>query len=142
MSCSPSVERRRFVTSEGAAILDSSALLAFLHREPGEKAVRGVLRRAAMSSVNLSEVASKLIDRGMTAVQARRVLGRLPVRTYPFDDRAAMAAADLRSRVPRDVSLGDRACLALAAYLSGEAITADLAWARLGLSGVRVVLIR
>jgi PIN domain nuclease of toxin-antitoxin system len=95
-----------------------------------------------MSSVNLCEVAAKLIDRGMTAAQARTVLGRLPFRTYPFDDRAAMAAAELRLRVPQDVSLGDRACLALAAHLAGEAITADAAWARLGLPEVRVVLIR
>lgn len=124
------------------AVLDASALLAFLHREPGAEVVRSVLPRAVMSAVNLSEVASKLIDRGMPVARTKAVLERLPIPTYPFDDRAALGTAALRSVLPKDVSLGDRACLALAAHLSGQAVTADAAWSRLSLPRVGVVLIR
>lgn len=130
------------MTAEKPAVLDASALLAFLHREPGAELVRSVLSRAVMSAVNLSEVASKLIDRGMLAPRTASILGRLPMRIYSFDVAAAHGSAALRSRVPKDVSFGDRACLALAAHLDGEALTADTSWARLQLPRGRVTLIR
>lgn len=46
-------------------LLDASALLAYLQREPGFEAVREALREgAAISAVNLAEVAGKLKARG------------------------------------------------------------------------------
>lgn len=41
-----------------------------------------------------------------------------------------------------DLSLGDRACLAAAQWLSKPALTADQAWKGLDLDGIEVQLIR
>lgn len=124
------------------AVLDSSALLAVVHQEPGAEVVRPLLEGAAVSAVNLSEVASKLIDRGIPSRSVKSGLLRMSLRVYGFDDEAAFATANLRTAVPKDVSLGDRACLALAAYLGAEAVTADRAWATFGLSSPTIRLIR
>jgi PIN domain nuclease of toxin-antitoxin system len=52
------------------------------------------------------------------------------------------AAAELRRIVPRALSVGDRACLALARRLRLPAITADQEWTRLQLADVVVTVIR
>ncbi len=49
------------------AALDASALLAFLHGEPGADAVEAVLRGAAISAVNWSEVLQRLYWRKVDA---------------------------------------------------------------------------
>jgi ribonuclease VapC len=130
------------VKAEPRVVLDSSALLALINGEPGAERVRPVLDGAALSTVNLCEVAGKLVDRGMPPHRVRRGLLNLPVRIYAFGDRAGFAVADLRAALPQHVSLGDRACLALAAHLGAEALTADQEWATLGITQPRVRLIR
>ena len=45
-------------------VLDASALIAVLREEPGAAAVEAVLDDAAISTVNLSEVQAKLVERG------------------------------------------------------------------------------
>ena len=56
-------------------MLDSSAVLAVLQNEAGKEVVMAALPDAFVSSVNLAEVASKLIDRGMPPAAARLALG-------------------------------------------------------------------
>jgi PIN domain nuclease of toxin-antitoxin system len=72
----------------------------------------------------------------------RQVVRALELEVVPFDEAAALDAAELR-RLTADhgLSLGDRACLALAKALSGTAVTADRNWARIGLD-IDVRLIR
>jgi PIN domain nuclease of toxin-antitoxin system len=48
-------------------VLDASALIAVLREEPGAAAVEAVLDDAAISTVNLSEVQAKLVERGTPA---------------------------------------------------------------------------
>jgi PIN domain nuclease of toxin-antitoxin system len=43
-------------------VLDASALLAFLQREPGLDRVRAVLPEAVIGSVNFAEVVTKLVQ--------------------------------------------------------------------------------
>ncbi|MBA3425206.1 MAG: PIN domain-containing protein, partial [Rubrobacter sp.] len=43
-------------------VLDASALLALLNREPGHEEVARIVPDAAISAVNLSEVAAKLAE--------------------------------------------------------------------------------
>jgi ribonuclease VapC len=114
-----------------------------LQNEPGAEVVSDLLRLGAMSAVNFSEVTAKLIDHGMPLEQAREALDGLPIHVYPFDRDAAFAAAELR-RATRGagLSLGDRACLALAARLGVAAVTADRAWGSLADGVARVTLIR
>lgn len=120
-------------------VLDASAVLALLFREKGAAEVEDVLADSAMSAVNWSEVVQKLAVRDVPAPDALFVLG---LRVEPFTPADAGTAATLWTRGRAlGLSLGDRACLALATRLGSEAWTADRVWAT-GDLGVRVRVIR
>lgn len=125
-----------------AAVLDASAVLALLRREPGEDVVAPLLGRAAWSAVNLCEVAGKLTDLGMPAADVVEALDGLSLTVHDFDPEMGFVAAELRRALPRSLSVGDRACLALARRLRLPAVTADRAWARLGIADLAVTVIR
>lgn len=115
------------------AVIDASALLALIWSEPGSEAVAIVMDNAAISAVNWAETISKMQDRGIDLETARPMLAELPLAIVPFDTEQAFAAGILRATTKHlGLSLGDRACLALAAQLNVPAYTADRAWAKLG----------
>ena len=123
-------------------VLDASALLALLQGEDGASEVRMALRsRAAMSAVNLAEVVGRLIELGTPVDEIHRGLGGLNLIVVPYDSGDAWATGLLRRRTRHEkLSLGDRACLALAFSRGLPALTTDRAWGRLGLGKtVRVV---
>lgn len=124
------------------AVLDASAVLALLFGEPGAEAVvEHITAGAAMSTVNLAEVATVLIrnDRDPSAVLDPL---RAQVEIVPFTDADALTTAELYPEVSaRGLSLGDRACLALARRLDATAVTAEHLWAELELN-IRVDTIR
>jgi len=110
-------------------VLDASALLALLAEEPGADEVEKLLDGAAMSTVNLSEVLQKSEQHGIDTEGLDFDLEALGVEFHPFDLTQARATADVWARAPRaGLSLGDRACLALAHSLSGTAVTTDRRW--------------
>ncbi|HEX8518401.1 MAG TPA: type II toxin-antitoxin system VapC family toxin [Pseudonocardia sp.] len=119
-------------------VLDASAVLALLLREPGAAEVEEVLVDSAMSAVNWSEAVQVLAGRGVPAPEALFVLG-LRIEPFTLAD-AGTAALWTRGRA-LGLSLGDRACLALADRLDAEAWTADRIWAKEDLR-VRVRVIR
>ena len=125
------------------AVLDASAILALLYREPGADAVEEVLDGAAVSAVNWSEVLQKLAQRGLDPASATvAALQELGMRIEPFTADDARRAAQLwDAGRETGLSLGDRACLALAHRLSVEAITADRAWKTVD-AGVTIRLLR
>jgi ribonuclease VapC len=125
-----------------SCVLDASAVIAYLHQEPGCEVLEGLLDEAAISAVNLAEVATRLIDRGASQSEARKAIEDLEIETLPFGDALAYEVAALRSVTKHaGLSLGDRACLATAKSLGVRAITADRQWSRLRV-GVQVQVIR
>ncbi len=123
-------------------VLDSSAVLAVLRSEPGADFVLEHSHGAAISAVNLAEVVSIIVDRGGTPEAARRNVARLQMVPVPFDEAQAQRAGELRPLTrPLGLSLGDRACLALAEKLAATVLTGDRPWARLDL-GIKIQLIR
>lgn len=123
-----------------SAVLDASALLAYLRDEPGADAVAdAVADGAAISTVNLGEVFSRVADRGADPARVSREMtdrGLLEgaITVEPFTSADAVEIGRLRPLTrPHGLSLGDRACLALARRLELPAITADTAWANLDL---------
>ena len=117
--------------SEGY-VLDASALLCLLKGEPGADRVIAALPRAWVSAVNLSEVYAKLADAGGSEPRIAQAIGSLHLRVDPFDNEQARMAGMLRPLTKAlGLSLGDRACLALARQRNATALTTDRAWADL-----------
>ncbi len=115
-------------------VLDASALLAVLNLEAGADQVVPLLDRAAMSAVNWSETVQKTAARGVATQGLRSEVEALGVTIVPFDSRQAEEAATLWPRTASaGLSLGDRACLALAQRETVPAVTADRAWSTVSL---------
>jgi ribonuclease VapC len=127
-------------------ILDASALLALLHRERGHEQVESLLLagRCLVSTVNLCEAMTRLVDNGMSLAEARLALSLPNLQPIEFDLALAQIAAALRLVTRKlGLSLGDRACLALAqASSSAHVYTADSAWKRLSIPKIMIHLIR
>jgi PIN domain nuclease of toxin-antitoxin system len=123
-------------------VLDASAILALLHREPGEDVVLQHAGNAIVSAVNLSEVGARLVDHGMTEEAIRLAIESVGAEVVPFDESLAYVASLLRAPTrSRGLSMGDRACLALAKTTGLPTLTADRLWMTLDV-GVDVRLIR
>jgi len=123
-------------------VLDASALLAILNREPGSERWTEAVAGAKISAVNVSEVIAKLTDLGMAEDDIRRVIEPIDLDVIPFDDAAAWDAGLLRpSTRAAGLSLGDRACLALGQRTKLPVLTADQGWKSLRI-GVQIRLVR
>jgi ribonuclease VapC len=123
-------------------VLDASAVLAFLKAEPGADIVRQHLRRGSVSTVNLLEVLEKSLRLEHGVDKVIRLLRGWQVEFVPFDEAQALAAAHIKDLVgSADVSLADRACLALASVRSVPVLTADRLWKTLPVN-VEILLIR
>lgn len=117
-----------------ATVLDASVVLATILGEPGHDHVLGLERPHHISSVNLAEVYARLTDHAMPVRDIDRALGLLQLEVVDFTRDHARISAELRPETKRaGLSLGDRACLALAVALDGTAYTADRAWTTLDL---------
>lgn len=123
-------------------VLDASALLALLNAEKGADLVQGFLPQSVISTVNLAEVVMRLSAVGMPEDQIRDVLAYLGLEIMPFDEEQAFRAGFLFAHTqPLGLSLGDRACLALALTTHTTVLTADRVWKDLDI-GVEIKLIR
>lgn len=129
-------------------VLDSAAVLAMIQGEPGGERVEALLDslefstdvKVAMSWVNWCEVLTRAQrdNAGMTAEELTAALAGIEL--VPFGQAAAKLAASY-AKVNRALSLGDRACLALAKANHATAWTADRVWTQFTLD-VPVKLIR
>ncbi len=127
-----------------SAVLDSSAVIALLMAERGADKVRDRLREAVVSSVNLAEVVAYFARNGAAENAIAELIGSLSLDVAPFDQRLATATGMLIATTrAAGLSLGDCACLALAADRGADALTADRAWLKIGDSlRVDIVIIR
>ena len=130
--------------ASGLTVLDASAVLALLFEEPGAEIVRAQLRTGVIGAANLAEVLAKLSDHGLPAPEAARAVAILGLEVAPMTEGQAQRSAELRPATrTAGLSLGDRACLALAMELGAPALTADRSWAGVAESaGVTVQVVR
>lgn len=117
------------------AVLDASALLAYLADEPGADVVSAAIAGGTViSSVNLAEVLSRVASSGSDPsdlAEKLTVNGLLhgAISVEQFTDTDAIEVARLRPIThAAGLSLGDHACLALASRLELPVLTADTAW--------------
>jgi PIN domain nuclease of toxin-antitoxin system len=114
-------------------VIDSSSVLAFAFAEPGAEIVVGIAadddNRLSISSVNMAEVLTKMIDKGMPIDVAVEIIAPLVLDEVPFDHGFARASSELRTITRRcGLSLGDRGCLALGRLRKAPILTADRQW--------------
>jgi ribonuclease VapC len=123
-------------------VIDASALLAYVNGEPGADKVEAVLGEAMISAVNLAEAATKLALKRAIPDRILAELTEAELAVIDFDRPLAEATGALAVLTrARGLSLGDRACLALAKREGAIALTADTAWSKVRV-GVDVRLIR
>lgn len=126
-------------------VIDSSALLALIDYEPGWQFMQSSIaeNHCLMSSVNLSEFVAKLVERNSPLLSELEVLFRqLEVEVIDFTTSHATEAGLLRKKTrSKGLSLGDRACIALALETKAPILTSDQIWQTLRLP-VSVVNIR
>jgi ribonuclease VapC len=114
------------------AVVDASALLAFVQDEEGAEHVETELDDGARcSAANWSEVAQKVLAAGRDWDLVRALL-----MSYSLDVEPVIAVdaewAARRWRAGEGLSLADRLCLALAERLDAEVLTADGSWGQGG----------
>ena len=123
-------------------VFDSSAILALLKIESGHEIVAKNLEQAVVSSVNFCEVVTFLSKKTTKQDEMIKFL------TETFDCiedfnivQAIIAGSFIKITKDYGLSLGDRACLALAKYKNIPVLTADKTWSKLNL-GIKIKLIR
>ena len=125
-----------------SSVLDSSAVLAFVNGEPGAEIVARLIGDSLISTVNFAEVVTKLVERSGSLELAREALAIVDLDLIDFDRDLAENAGGLIARTKlKGLSLGDRACLALAVRERLPAVTGDRVWESLDV-GVEVRLFR
>ena len=123
-------------------MVDASAIIAAVKDEPGGRQAARDAQGARISAVNYSEVVSWLAERGSTVEDTEKVVGLFDLAVEAFDRARAKAAGLLAAKTTRrNISFGDRACLALAVELGMPVVTGDRTWRDLDI-GVEVRLIR
>ena len=123
-------------------VFDSSAILAYLNQEPGADLVLSLAPRAIVSSVNATEVQSWQIRKGAELKRAWENVAVSVRSIVAFDAaQAEIAGSLIQQTAAFGLSLGDRACLALAIATGCPVYTSDRAWAQLQV-GVPIHLVR
>jgi ribonuclease VapC len=124
-------------------VFDSSAVLAAIFQEPGGDSAVALWAEGEnlISAVNYAEVVAKLNERGVSDFEVSTVMEGVPLTPVDFDQTTAHASGLLRSGTKSlGLSLGDRACLALALGRGAVAVTADKQWEKF--TGVTLFVIR
>ncbi len=117
-----------------AIVFDSSVVIAILKQERGFESAEELLSKALISTVNLAEVATYLARNSVPRETIQEVLTSFPIQVVPFEESLAIETGYLYpSSKNLGLSLGDRACLALAISRKLPVLTADLVWSQLDL---------
>lgn len=114
------------------AVLDASALLAFLQNEPGADAVEPHLDSGAVcGAANWTEVVQKVTRTVQSMAISVDLLYDYDFAIEPVTVEDAERAAALWASSPA-LSLADRLCIALGDRLDVSVLTADSAWGSKG----------
>jgi PIN domain nuclease of toxin-antitoxin system len=121
-------------------ILDASAILAYLQNEKGKEKVEAVLETSAISRINVTEVLTKLIEKGMSLNEAKEAFDNLDLQIVEFDENQSLKVAELRPLTKHlGLSLGDRCCLALAILENLTVVAADKNWSVLNFCKIEII---
>lgn len=125
-------------------VIDASAILAAILGETGGDAVFDRLDEALVSTVNLAEVYTYAAVNGLPTAAIDAFFADTGIAIAPFDQLQAVLAGQLAPLTRKlGLSLGDRACLALARINDAAVLTADRPWQQVADTvGVTIDLLR
>lgn len=124
-------------------MLNASAILAFLERDDGADCVLPHIGTAIVSAANLQEVVGELVIDGLPREAIEAIVAPLRLEVRPHDVEAAHAAGEpvtatgQHGRVP-----GDRTGMALGMALGAPVLTAGREWAKVGVEGLAIEMVR
>jgi len=123
-------------------LLDTSAIIALLKKEPGYELLEEVIANGAVSTVNLSELVSVLARNSIEESEIDEIIRDIIPEIVPFTEDIAVQAGKL-VKLTKDfgLSLGDRACIATGIYHNMPIYTTDKVWKNLKTS-VQIVVVR
>ena len=121
-------------------LLDASAVLAWLQKEPGADQLDAIIEHSSIGAANWSEVLQKSWQHGRDGDEVAALLETLGLEVESVTPELAVEAARMWPRCP-DLSLADRLCLAAGKARAATVWTADRSWANRSL-GVAVKLLR
>ncbi|MEI6729468.1 MAG: type II toxin-antitoxin system VapC family toxin [bacterium] len=126
------------------SVLDTSALICFVKKEPGWEVVLDVLEQEILiNSANLAEFYTWITRNNNDLEKAIELVKDLEITVQNFDEIDAAAVAKIYPKTsPFGLSLGDRAAIVTAIRLKTKVYTADKIWKEIKLADLEVVLIR
>jgi PIN domain nuclease of toxin-antitoxin system len=126
------------------SLLDTSALIALLKKEPGHEVIADIIAGSSISSVNLSEFIAVLTRSGVSESDIDEIITDLMPQIIPFCENISIKTGKL-SKLTQEygLSLGDRACIATGDYYKMVIYTTDKIWAKLNnVVSTEIIVIR
>lgn len=121
-------------------IIDTSALLVLLNKEEGWEAVMHIIPKAIISSVNVTEVTEYLLQKKkMPLEEVMQLIDLFTTEVVDYNSSQSYTAAKLL--IEHDLSLGDRACIALSISTRYPIVTANKIWKDLQIDDVTIHVI-
>ncbi|HJD59317.1 MAG TPA: type II toxin-antitoxin system VapC family toxin [Rickettsia endosymbiont of Omalisus fontisbellaquei] len=124
-------------------IFDASALIALFAKEDGYQLIKKHMRDGVISSVNIAEVYKYCIEKqGLTEETAKILIKLSDIKIIDFCPEQALISANIINKTKiYGLSLGDRACIALAIFKNYPILTCDKVWQKLDL-GIKFIMAR
>lgn len=112
-------------------VFDSSAVIALFAKEKGYELITKYLKNAIISTVNLAEIYKYCIDqKDLSKEDCQEIIAMSGIKVIDFDNEQALISAAIYPKTKAfGLSLGDRACIALAINKDNlKVITCDKIW--------------
>ena len=124
-------------------VLDASEFITLLAKENGFEIVKQHLKNAVISSVNVAEIYKYCMDKQqLTESDCKNIMAISGIKIIDFSNEHALISAKIYSQISKyGLSLGDRACIALAISTSSPLLTCDQIWQQVKLD-VEVIMAR
>ena len=117
-------------------VFDSSVLIMLFAKEPGYEAVRGYMRHAIISTINIAEVYKYCIEvQNLGPDDCRNLIKLCGIKIIDFcEQQALISATIIKNTKQYGLSLGDRGCIALATLKNCPILTCDKIWQKVDLN--------
>lgn len=124
-------------------VFDASALIVLFAKEKGYELIKTHLKDAIISSINIAEVYKYCIEvQNLTKDEANSLIKLADIKIVDFSQEQALITAELVHKTKQyGLSLGDRACIALAMLKNHPVLTCDKIWQKVDV-GLEFIMAR